>query len=390
MSLIDGNLVAKATQDFLAWRTPSMSYANTKFSNIRGIDQINFGAAVDVYVQDYVTAGIDSDAISGTSSILNIDKKKSATYNYDPVTLLQAADPNLTAKMSSRCAWQLMRGLEQDNGTELVSAAGTSLTAGALNVNNVFDTFGHGGASLYRAAGNEGTNVALVDIDVANLISGQTKDDGFMLGDDAIRNGYYRIFNGLKVIVSNDLPTTQSLTVDTQPSAGETVTAGGVTWTLIADSGTAVAGEMKVGANLADFQAILLAALNGATAPNTGDYVDVSATQRRKLQNMGFVATAFASNVMVINGFGKITGTETMASANNEFATEQISIFFMKKGALSLAIQADSIVSDRPAQLPSGKVSHANDFILTKVHGRKVFSNQVDEVVQMQYNAISY
>lgn len=102
-----------------------------------------------------------------------------------------------------------------------------------------------------------------------------------------------------------------TLTMDTQPTAGDTMTIGTKTYTFTADGTAAADGEIDVGADLADAKTLVPAAINGTDGINTAH------TQ--------VTAAAFVGDDMVITASTKgtagdsIATTETFTAVTNVF-----------------------------------------------------------------------
>lgn len=102
------------------------------------------------------------------------------------------------------------------------------------------------------------------------------------------------------------------LTMDTQPTAGDTMTIGTTVYTFTADGTADEAGEIDVGADLADAKTLVIAAINGTDGNNTA-HESVS-------------AGAFATNDLPITALVKgtagnaIATTETFTAGTNVFA----------------------------------------------------------------------
>lgn len=102
-----------------------------------------------------------------------------------------------------------------------------------------------------------------------------------------------------------------TLTMDTQPTAGDTMTIGSKVYTFTADETADEDGEIDVGADLADCKTLVVAAINGTDGINTAH------TQ--------VTAAAFVGNDMVITASTKgvagdlIATTETFTAGTNVF-----------------------------------------------------------------------
>lgn len=104
---------------------------------------------------------------------------------------------------------------------------------------------------------------------------------------------------------------TGSLTMDTQPTSGDTVTIGTKTYTFVPVGTDTADGEVSIGENLAGAQAALVAAINGTDEINT-KHTLVS-------------ASAFETNVMTLTAL--IGGTAANSIATTETFTAETNVF---------------------------------------------------------------
>ena len=114
-------------------------------------------------------------------------------------------------------------------------------------------------------------------------------------------------------ISSSSVKASGSLTMDTQPTSGDTVTIGENTYVFVPVGTANAEGEVSIGANLAGAQANLVAAINGSDGVNT-PHSDVS-------------LLAFSNNVATVRAFiggsagNSIVTTETFTAGTNIFAS---------------------------------------------------------------------
>lgn len=102
-----------------------------------------------------------------------------------------------------------------------------------------------------------------------------------------------------------------TLTMDTQPTADDTMTIGTKVYTFTADGTAAADGEIDVGADLADAKTLVVAAINGTDGINTA-HPDVT-------------AAAFSGDDCVITA--KVKGTAGNAIASTETFTAGTNVF---------------------------------------------------------------
>lgn len=144
--------------------------------------------------------------------------------------------------------------------------------------------------------------------------------------------------NGVKVYKTNNLPYKNTLTIDTNGTANDTITVTlrdprkksnetrdvTITWTCKANGTAAAAGEISIGAGgtaLVDFQASVRQAINGTGTAGASNYIDVSADNRKLLKYFEVSVSAFASNVATIYANNKVVFAETLTAATNIFGT---------------------------------------------------------------------
>lgn len=107
---------------------------------------------------------------------------------------------------------------------------------------------------------------------------------------------------------------TSTLTMDTQPTAGDTVTIGGIAYTWRAIVDTDIAGEISIGANIAAAKVNFVEAINGITAPNlnpnpfvsagtfSGDVCTLTARIAGPSGNTITLAETFTAGTNIFNG----------------------------------------------------------------------------------------
>jgi len=206
---------------------------------------------------------------------------------------------------------------------------------------------------------------------------------GFNVADNALMNGFVGNSQaGFKIYMSNNLPTSVVLTVDTQPTAGDKVTIAGVTLTCVADGTAATEGQINIGADLADFKLILVDALNQGTSKTADWVLAADGENRRKLQNANVVASAFATNDCTITAAGKIGGTETFTAVTNIFGTETGSLLCGDIGAISLGMQIQPTMASAPVPTRPMETNYA----IHTLYGKKVFHRDAPRLVNLTIN----
>lgn len=344
-------------------------------------DQVNFPYVNDVRVQSYAQGtDLTMDDLTATQDSLTISQSKAATFVMDPVQEKQAL-ADYGAELAYQAAYQLSNNIDQYVIQSGVSNAADTVAGGSLSTSTFLSKMNDAYAQLERNNATDGDMFAVIDPERCALLTETFVANGFVEADNKLKNQFRGRAAGFDVYVSNNLKYSQVLSVATQPTATDTITIYGVTWTLIADGGTATAGQMKIGADLADFQAIFLTAINGTTAPTAGDYVDISTANRRKYQNAQVTAAAWDTNTCTITAYGKIGGLETFTDATDAFGTETSNMLLGRKGAISMAIQMypELYIREETKQI-------ARNFITHTLYDAAVFTRDKDRLVKMSFN----
>lgn len=176
------------------------------------------------------------------------------------------------------------------------------------------------------------------------------------LGDVTLENGVVGPWMGWTVVENNNLPWSATLTINTNPTAGDTVTISGVTFTFVSSLSGASAGSVLVGANAAASRANLKAAVEGGTGAGS-TYVDLSIRDKFILRRKRYVKCTSDAE-MAFTGFGDISVSETLTASADGWSNQKQQAVFMVRGAIDLVLQfVDLKVADKEkgfADLPKG------------------------------------
>lgn len=373
-------------QEYLNARLVVKPLCRTSFK-----DKLTSGQAIDwpyitdLRVQTY-TPGTDLviDAQTATSNTMLINDSRAATFTLDPNQQAQAEDKSVQAELADQAAYRIANDIDQKMLSTATLAANNTITGGVLATGTLYSQLTSGLAQLQRNAALNNTAFAILDPETVALLAQVEVANGFALADAALKNGWVGPSNaGFQIYSSNNIPTSVSMTMDTIPTATDTVTVFGVTFTFVASGAATLPGDISIGANVAAAQANWLLAIAGAvagsaTAPGSAStFIPVSLENQRTLQNAGITSSAFAANVTTIAGFGKIGASETYTPATNGFSTEVGSMLFGVQNAMSLGMQImpEMYVGQEPKRPESNYMIHT-------LFGRKVFFRDQNRLVK--------
>lgn len=368
--------------------------------------------ASDVQVNDMGGDGsYSTQAITDTQETLVINKEKEVSIYIKKLDELQAHLP-VKQKYGRKLAMALVNQIDgdvllaayQNAGSALddgnfSGTSGNGFTVTASNVpavfsaamtklrlkNVVYNSRVQSGAKLEVP---EGAPIAVISPEILGYIEDYLGGKDTLLGDQVSRNGYSGYFRGFNLFVSNALPWTGSLALATNPTADDTVTVNGVTFTFKATP--ANPGEVDIGADADASRILLQNAINGSsTGQNSATgYFEVSAANRRLLKNITATDNATPNTLtLVSSGWGTVVVSETLTAAADVWTTtlQKLRCIFALSKSVSLVIQKDPSLEEN---FVSGKIGR--DYIAWTVYGIKVFTDQAPQIVEFAANSSAF
>jgi len=348
-------------------------------------DAINFPYINDMRVQDY-TPGTDAtiDDFTATQSTLTIDQSKLVGTYIDPQELKQAEAKGYPERLARQAAFVIAQELDQNViQAGVTNAAATAVVGGALSSATIYTALTDSMANLDRENATDGPMFAVIDPERCALLAQSEVANGYNLADSALKNGFVGDSQaGFKIFKSNNLPYAVTVTIATQPTNLDTITIAGVTWTCVTDGTAANAGEIAIGANIADFKTIFVVAMNGTGTAGASAYIDVSTANRRKYQNIQLTAATFSGDTCALTAYGKMSASETFTDATDSFGTETSQILTGRVGAISVARQMKPQLRIKPVPAQLG-----DNYLTHQLYGSAVFYRDTFRLGTITHNA---
>lgn len=367
-------------QDFLNNILIATDIANTQFrAELVNGDTINFPQMSDLTVQDYAQGtDLTITPLNASQSQLLINQSRAVTFAMDPVQERQAK-ASYGVRMAAQAAFRLANDIDKQLISTGVSAASSSVypVTQSVNTSTLLGLMNDAYSALFRNNATDAEVFAIVDAERRSLLTQAFIANGYQQADERLQHQFVGMAAGFKVYVTNNLPTSVTLTLPTIPVAGDTFTIKGVTFKFVASGAAANAGEISIGANVAAAQANFLLAVNGTGTPGASTYVELSVDDRNILKNNNVLAGAFAANVSTITAFGKIGATESITPADAVWGIETTTLLFGRVGAISLGLQMQPnlYIREEPKQLARNYITHT-------LFGTKVFSRDAFRLVK--------
>ena len=178
------------------------------------------------------------------------------------------------------------------------------------------------------------------------------------LGDSTLENGVVGPWQGWTVVQNNNLPWSATLTMDTNPTNGDTCTIAGVIFEFQDNLANVTAGSVGVliGINVAATRANFVACLSDAGTAGT-NYVQMGIKNNLIIRRKRYVR-ATSAEAMAFTGYGDISVSETFTAATNVWSNQKVKSVFMIRGSIDLVMQfIDIRIGDKEkgfADLPKG------------------------------------
>lgn len=325
-----------------------------EFPNLIGNRKTSNQAGDDITAQTYATQ----------KHSLQVDQVVDDRVKVPDLEELRA-NFNTQQKISESFAYWISQSHERHIGLIAATGAATTINEGspvALTESNVIQQIRKFGTALNLLNIDKDNAAIFLDPLVIDLIPEsdkfETSDEGvkMLMANQivTIKKGYTNLkINGVKVYATNNLPHKQKLTLDTNPTADDTITititndaaksseskTTTVTWTW--KTTAAATGEITIGANVAASQTNLIAAILGPNRSGTAasGYVDVSDANRKLIDNAEITVGAFSSDISTIRANNKITLAETFTAGTNMFGTATQSALCFDTKAVNFADQ---------------------------------------------------
>jgi len=377
-----GEVWSKRVQNLLKRILVATQIASTEErSNLKKGDTVHRPYSSDLYAQDY-TKGTDVTMldVDTTDETITVDTTKVVPIYIDEVDNVQSFY-KIADKQTSRAAYVLRNVIDQAVLAHTKDASNSSASLITLSTSNVVSSFSNVKADLVNnGVEDEMSWCAVVDPDTISILEQYFTGNGFKVADETIRNGYKGDFLGLKFYESTNIPTTVSLGLATNVTAGDTVTINGVTFTFVASP--ASAGDVDIGGSVDTSAANLAAAINGGSGAGSA-YIALSDADRGKLSRSNVVATAVAGDDVVnLTANKKMVLSETLTDGTDGFGDQTKHCYVGQTGAIELIMQSmvKTAIKDEPKKL--GK-----NFLTWTLFGTGIFNEGKERIYDLKLKA---
>ena len=306
---------------------------------------VNFPQVNDLTVSDY-TQGTDvtPQALSASNSLLTVNKSKIVSFIVDPVQEMQATSKYVTT-MAQQAAFRLANEIDKRVLNDIATLANNTASLGSVSTSTIFNALTQAYAALFYANATDREIFCVMDATRLSYLTQNFIANGFQKADKTLEDGFSPfagMANGFKIYVSNNIPSTVTLTMSVNPTAADTITLAGATWTFVANGTATNPGDISIGGNVSATQTSLLQAINGTGAAGASNYIDIAAAKRVVYSNNNISMAAWgapSANQAVVTGVGPLGQASSFTSGSNSWGTASTYMLFGSQGAPSLVVQ---------------------------------------------------
>lgn len=351
----------------------------------------NYSSVTATDVPSVVVRGTDMTVtdVSDTTETLTVDKQFGVTIAINDWDEIQSAY-GLAMTYGDQYGEIMKSQMDADvlyevvNAYSTVDAGDTWGTAGQgidLSTSNVLTTVMAATKKLHLANVWDTDFVAAVSPKFENIIGLYYGAKVTDLGDDVSLNGYFNKIAGFKLYSTNNLTCSAVLALSVNPTANDTVTIQGVTFTFVWSIGT-TAGNVLIGADV-DATRANLATLINAPSTTTANGVALSTANART-----FTARVVAVNnntadtlTVYFKWANSLTTSSSLTSGSNLWTAalkKQLNVFGIRNKCTTLIAQKMPTVERTRIPLQFG------DYIKNgMLYGVKTFKDNAQRMVKV-------
>jgi len=301
---------------------------------------------------------------SASKETLEVDTFEYAAEDID-ITESKQSPYDLLGHSLTSIRKGLMNGVEQKYLSEITNAqhninGGTALEVTSANILDILEE-AEGKLGAFDAPYETAMRACVLGPRTVARLRRAKSDRETRLGDSVLSNGVIGPWQGWTVVQSNNLPYSAVLGLATDPTNGDTVTIGGVTFEFQDDLDNVTDGYVGVlcGTNVDTTRANLAACINDSGTAGT-NYVQMGAKANLIIRRKRRI-TATNSNsadTLTIAGFGDIAVSSDLTDGTDAWTSQEQESVFMIRGSIDMVLQfMDLKVGDKEkgfADLPKG------------------------------------
>ena len=375
-----------------------MTIANTTLRNlVAGEGSTVYRTIVSYPASATYVPGTDitAVAVTGSSESLTIGTWLSSRVVIDDTERVQSII-ELGSNISNKMMMDHNNRIEQAVLAEVTNAAwtlddgnvgGTSGNNAIVNTNTVPQFFVAADTKLDAIdAPKAGRTAVIGGHFLGQLKLQQAGRPGSVIGDGVNTRGIVTQLFGWDILYSNNLPYTCVLTMDTNPTDGDTFTIAGVTFTYKTTQGS-TAGVINICSDAAHTVTSTVTTLNNlatsVTEATDAGYNAISSENIFLLRDKRRItAVETNSTTITITGYGDIVVSETFTAATNVFSAQRQDALFCVAGCIDMVVQIPPKV-----EVVRDNKQFADNVKSLLGFGKKTYADGAREMVRVKIDA---
>ena len=388
---------AKEAQRSLFVENKAMAIANTTLRNLlAGEGDTVYRTIVSYPASSTYTPGTDitAVAVTGSKETLTVSTYLASRVDIDKTEKVQSIidlGTNVSNKMMQDHNNRIEQAVlaEVTNASWTLDAGNVGGTAGenaTVNTNTVPLFFIAADTKLDAIDAPKAGRTAVIGGHFLGQLKLQQAGRQTVFGDGVNTRGVVTNLFGWDILYSNNLPFVVTLTIDTQPTDGDTFTVAGVTFTFKTTQG-ANAGAINICSTAALTLDNVVTSLNAlattvAEATDAG-YNKISDENIFLLRDKRrIVAAEVTATTLTISGYGDIVVSETFTAATNVFSAWRQDSLFCVKGCIDIIVQIPPEITTDPHPFQFATIVKS-----LLGFGKKTYADGAREMVRVKINA---
>jgi hypothetical protein len=276
---------------------------------------------------------------------------------------------------------------EYSNAVSSVDAGDVGGTAGlpvVLTTSNVSAVFGAAHSKLAKQNVALKNKFAVLSPEFENILVQYGAGRDTNSGDSVQNNGFIGKFYGFDLYMSNNLSGEVLITIDTEPTAADTLVLDGITFEFVAAPATA--GQIDLSGTVDTTVGYLVNLINNPSTTSATQIALSTDDARRVSRN--WTATQDAGNdtvTVVAKGVGRLVASETFTAGTNVITKEIQHNLMGIKGNISLVIQKSPMPKVKDVETKMG-----SNILNAILYGVKTFNDGAKQLVDVQIDSTSF
>ena len=311
-----------------------------------------------------------------------IDDMDTIQSNYDLIAQYAKDDADLlNIQIDGDVLGEYSNAVSSVDAGDVGGAAGSPIV---LTTSNVSAVFGAAHSKLAKQNVALKGKFAVLSAEFENIMVQYGAGRDTNSGDSIQNNGFIGRFYGFDLYTSNNLTGEVVVTIDTEPTAADTLVLDGISFQFVASP--SAPGDIDLSATVDTTVGYLVNLINNPST-TSATQIALSAEDARKVSR-NWVATQDAGNdtvTVVAKGVGRLVASETFTAGTNVVSKEIQHNLMGTKGGISLVVQKAPMPKVKDVETKMG-----SNILNAILYGIKTFNDGAKRLVDVQIDSTTF